>query len=336
MRKRTIIDIHTHFIPDVVATEASSHPSWGVSVEQRDGAPWLVHEQGFAYPFFDIFHNARAKIADMDEKRIDRSILSLSPTMFNYWIPAGEGRTFSELANDALAELVASSPSRLAGLATLPLQDPQSAAAELARSVEELGLLGAQIGATVEGRQLDSPEFLPVWEAVDALGVPLVLHPYYVGPKTGLEDFYLTNIFGNPLETALTASRLIFSGLFDRFQKARVVLVHGGGFLPYQIGRLDHGWQVRPEAKSQLGAPPSEYLDRFFFDSITHHDGALAWLAALVGDDHVLLGSDLPFDMGDPRPVERVERSLDSEESKDRVAGENAMKLFGLPAGSPE
>jgi aminocarboxymuconate-semialdehyde decarboxylase len=327
---RRVVDVHTHFVPPEFVARAGATPAWGARVEQRDGARWVVHEQGFAYPLDDTFLGGAAKEADMDARGIDVSIMSLSPTLFYYWIGAADGRAFARMSNEALAEMIGASGGRLAGLASLPLQDPAGAADELRHAIEDLGLLGAQIGSSLERTPLDGDAFTPLWEAADALRTVVVLHPYYVGPLPGLEDYYLTNIFGNPLDTALAAARLIMSGLFERFPNLRIVLVHGGGFLPYQIGRMDHGWRVRPEPRQTVPRLPSDYLDHFWFDTITHNDRALGWLVDFVGDERVLLGTDLPYDMGDHDPVARVERSIPGEEARDRVAGRNALKLFGL------
>lgn len=326
----TVIDAHTHFIPASLAEEAARRPEWGIEITNRDGHRWVAHEQGFAYPLYETFFGEEAKFADMDARGLDVSVMSISPTLFFYWIGAADGASFARYANDALADTVQRSDGRLAGVATLPMPDPEAAAEELRRAVEELSLRGAHIGTSVEGAFLDEDRFTPVLEAADALGVPLIIHPYYVGPRPGLEQFYLTNIFGNPLDTALSAARLIFSGGFEKFPNLQVVLVHAGGFLPYQIGRLDHGWEVRPEPKVQLERRPSEYLDRFFYDTISHHDSALAWLVQLVGDSRVLLGTDLPYDMGDPDPVGRVARLELTPEASERVAGANAAQLFGI------
>jgi aminocarboxymuconate-semialdehyde decarboxylase len=326
----TVIDAHTHFMPPSLAEEASNRPEWGIEIQRRDGERWVTHEQGFSYPLDETFFGGEAKLADMDARGLDLSVMSLSPTLFFYWIGAADGVGFARYANDALAETLRRSDGRLAGVATLPMQDPDAAAEELRRAVEELSLRGAHIGTSVEGEHLDEARFAPVLEAADSLGVPLIVHPYYVGPRPGLEQFYLTNIFGNPLDTALCASRLIFSGTFETFPNLKVMLVHAGGFLPYQVGRLDHGWEVRPEPKVQLDRRPSEYLDRFFYDTISHHDSALAWLVQLVGDERVVLGTDLPYDMGDGDPVGRVARLGLAPESSERVAGANAARLFGI------
>jgi aminocarboxymuconate-semialdehyde decarboxylase len=323
-----VVDVHTHFIPPALVDEAPRHPEWGIAVEARNGTSWLRHEQGFAYPLDPSFVGGRHKLADMSRRGIDLAVLSLSPTLFLYWIAAAEAEAFARFANDALAEAVRDSGGRLAGLATLPMQSPAAAAEELRRCVEQLGMRGAHIGTSVEGDQLDDQRFATVLETAEALGVPLMLHPYYVGSKPGLEDYYLTNLFGNPLDTGLAASRLILSGSLERHPGLDVVLVHAGGFLPYQIGRLDHGWSVREETRVRLERRPSEYLDRFHFDTITHHDGALSWLLELVGDERVLLGTDLPYDMGDGDPVARLDRVARSQEARDRVAGLNAARLF--------
>jgi aminocarboxymuconate-semialdehyde decarboxylase len=328
----TVIDAHTHFIPESLVEEAARRPEWGIEIERRDGERWVRHEQGFAYPLDETFFGGEAKLADMDARGLDVSVMSISPTLFFYWIPAADGIGFARHANDALAEVVRRSGGRLAGVATLPMQDPEAAARELRRAVEELSLHGAHIGTTVDGAYLDEARFTPVLEAAHELEVPLIVHPYYVGPRPGLEQFYLTNLFGNPLDTALCASRLIFSGAFDLFPRLKVMLVHAGGFLPYQIGRLDHGWTVREEPKVRLDRKPSEYMDRFFYDTVSHHDSALAWLVQLVGDDRVVLGTDLPYDMADPDPVGRVARLGLAPESRERVAAANAAELFDVAA----
>lgn len=322
------IDVHTHFIPREYY-DAAEHPEWGARVEGRSGVPWIVHDEGFAYPFDPTFLCEEAKFEDMAKRGIDLSVVSLAPSLFYYWIGASDSIAFARMANDALAKAVAASGGKLHGLASLPMQDPEGAAEELRRAVDELGMVGAQIGTTMEGDYIDSDRFLPVWEAADALKVPLVLHPYYVGAKAGYEDYYLTNVFVNPMDTALSASRIILSGLLDRFPRVTLMLVHAGGFLPYQLGRFDHGWDVREEPKQNIDRRPSEYINRFYFDTITHNDSALRWLIEFMGSDRVVLGTDLPFDMADPDPLGRLARVTDVT-TRARVAARNAEDLFAL------
>ena len=173
---------------------------------------------------------------------------------------------------------------------------------------------------------LDDDRFDGVLAMADSLGVPLMLHPYTIGRRAGLEPFYMTNSIGNPLDTCAAAARLIFGGALDRHPRLRVVLVHGGGSLPYQIGRLDRAFEVREEARVNIERPPSSYLNRLWMDSITHADGPLRFLAELVGSERLVLGTDLPFDIGEPSPVARLERvGLDPS-----VLGAAAASLLGI------
>ena len=319
----TVVDVHTHYLPPFVVDEAKGGSVLGV--REEDG--WLVHPEGYRYPISPEFLDVGAKLAEMDRLGIDVSVYSIAPTLFFYEREPAEAVRFAQRANDALAELVETSD-RLLGFASLPLQDGERAAAELERSVVELGFVGAQIGTNCGPRPIDSPELAPVLAAAERLNVPLVLHPYYVGPKPMLEDFYFTNSIGNPLDTCIAAARLIHSGALDRYPQLRVVLVHAGGFMPYQLGRLDHAFAVRREPKVAIEHEPSSYLARFWFDSITHSDDSLRFLATMVGLERIVLGTDLPFDMGDPVPLERIRRAgIDP-----GALGETATSLLGIRA----
>ena len=234
--------------------------------------------------------------------------------------------------NDDLAAFADGSAGRITAVATLPLQNPAAAAIELRRAVTELGMAGAEIGPHADGTPLDDPALRPVLATAADLGVPLIVHPYYVAPSPGLEDFYLTNLIGNPLATTVCAARLIFSGVLDELTALRIVLMHGGGYLPYQIGRLDHGYRVRPEAHGSAH-PPSAYLDRFWFDTVTHAPAPLCFLTGLVGADHVVYGTDFPFDMAAGPLADQTAGAGLSDADLELIAGRNAVALFGLTTG---
>ena len=296
-----VADIHTHFVPpEFVHRTRTGRALDGVTVERRDGAEWMRHPQGYQYPLTAEFYDVAAKLQQMDRLGIDVSVLSLSPTLFFYWLDAAAADDFCREANDSLATLVAQSD-RLQGLASVPLQDPDRAASELRRAVVELGLRGVEIGTTMEAVPLDDARFGPFFATAEELNVPVMVHPYYVGVRPQLADFYMTNLTGNPLETCVAATRMMLSGFLDRHPRLKVVLVHAGGFMPYQIGRLDHGYRVRPETNAAITQPPSTYLRRFWYDTITHAATPLKFLIELVGVDRVALGTDLPFDMADGR-----------------------------------
>jgi aminocarboxymuconate-semialdehyde decarboxylase len=190
-------------------------------------------------------------------------------------------------------------------------------------------MLGAHIGTNCQATPLDARELEPVLATAEELGVPLMLHPYYVGPKPGLEDFYLVNSMGNPLDTSIAAVRLIHSGALDRHPRLRIALVHAGGFVPFQLGRFDHAFDVRREPRLHIDRRPSTYLNRFWMDTITHADPALVFLRDLIGSDRLVLGTDLPFDMADPAPVDRLRRTGLSVDDTASAAAE----LFGLTDG---
>jgi aminocarboxymuconate-semialdehyde decarboxylase len=326
------IDIHTHFIPpafvaDVRAGRALDH----VGLLKQDGTEWLVHPQGYRYPLLPEFFDVEATLRQMDGLGIDVSILSLAPTLFFYWLDAAAAGDFCRQANESLAALVAQSD-RLQGVAAVPLQNPDAAATELRRAVVDLGLRGVEIGTTMESVPLDDPRFEPFFAAAAELGVPVILHPYYVGPRPQLADFYMTNLTGNPLETCVAASRLILSGFLDRHPTLKIVLVHAGGFMPYQVGRLDHGYRVRAETSASITSPPSTYLRRFWYDTITHASLSLKFLIELTGPDRVVLGTDLPFDMSDIRFEKHLSACDLHPRDRDAITSGNAASLFGMAA----
>ena len=317
-----VIDVHTHFIPAFAIEEATNGECMGVRCE--DG--WFVHPEGFRYPVGPEFSDPAEIVSAMDGRGIDVVVLSVIPPFFFYEHPAEENVPFARRTNDALGGLVREND-RIEGFATLPLQAGDGAAAELERCVTELGLRGAQIGtSSAKGQPLDAGELEALFETASRLRVPLMLHSTYVGLKAGLEDFYLTNTVGNLLDTTVASSRLIHSGVFDRHEHLSIVLVHAGGYLPWQIGRFDHAFSVRQEPRVSIDRQPSEYLDRFWMDTITHSDESLEFLASRIGVERVVLGTDIPFDMGDPMPLDRIKRvGIDPD-----ALGATAARLVGL------
>lgn len=324
------IDVHTHFVPPQALADARRGAGFdGMRAERVDGVDWLVHRQGFGYPVPPVFFDLEARLRSMDERDIRHAVISISPQLFMYWADAGETAGFCRAANDALAAFAAGSGGRLSAVATLPMTDPAAAVAELRRAAGELRMRGAQIGPDVAGTPLDDPALRPVLTAASDLGVPLILHPYYVGVRPGLADFYLTNLIGNPLATTVAAARLIFSGTLDAVPGLQVVLMHGGGYFPYQIGRLDHGWRVRPEAAG-CAMQPSLYLFRFWYDTVTHAPVPLRFLTDMVGADRVLFGTDFPFDMAAGPFRDQADGTGLGGEDLAMIAGLNADRLFGL------
>jgi aminocarboxymuconate-semialdehyde decarboxylase len=264
----------------------------------------------------------------MDKQKVQVHALSLTAPMA-YPADGPLGLKLAQAWNDAGAEMARTYPDRFIVLATLPMQDPEAAVSELDRAVTQLGCRGIYLGTNVRGKELTDPFFFPVFERIQALGVPIFLHPLNVIGAQRLANYHLHNLLGNPFDTAVAAANLIFGGLLDRFPKLQVCLPHAGGALPYLIGRLNRGWKVRPECRA-LKKPPSSYLRRFTYDTISHAPESLRYLVKLVGADRVMLGSDYCFDMGYDRPLEVVTALKLSRNDQERILGGNAARLLRL------
>jgi aminocarboxymuconate-semialdehyde decarboxylase len=322
------VDSHMHVFPErVVEMIRSGEFPARVTIETIDGAPWVVHAEGYRYPLEPEFHDVDALTAALPARGADAAIVSPAPPLFGYHLPQADQVEAAQAVNDGVAATVSAGGGRVAGLGTIPLGSPEDAAAELERCVGELGLIGAEVGTHAGDRWLDHPELAPVLATAERLGAVLFVHPYYTGPKPGLEDMYLTNLVGNPLDTGLCASRLILSGTLDRHPELRLLLAHGGGYMPYQAGRLTHGNAVRPEL-GRCELPPTEYLRRFAYDTIVFSPQALRFLVDVVGSDRVAYGSDEPFDMRGAAAGAQLRRAgLSREERDDLVAGTAAAYM---------
>jgi aminocarboxymuconate-semialdehyde decarboxylase len=328
-----VVDVHTHYIPEELLDliESGEGPS-GLGVERRPGKdPLIVHDNGLRYPALEIFRDPGARLEYMDARGIDVSVISIVPSLFLYWLDPAETASACRILNDAAAEMAAGTGGRVAAMAAVPLNDAEAAAAELRRAREELGMVGVHIGASVQGTQLDDPALDRFFAEAAALGLPVMVHPYMsmiAPPDAATQGFHLGNVIGNPVETFIAGCRILVGGVFDRHPDLQILLVHGGGALPYQIGRLEHAYEVREETKSVAAKPPLAYLDNLLFDTAVFDRRALEHLIALAGPRRVMFGSDLPFDMGDPLALGM--RDWADPGVAERVLGRNATELFGL------
>ena len=306
------LDIHAHAIPEALIGELQREVPSAAPQLSRDGEGWT-----FVYPggrrsgpvppgMFDL----GARLADMDRLGVAAQALSVPPTHFAYRLDPDAAAAALRLHNDALVATARESPDRFVVLGALPMQDPDLALSELARLCVLPEVVGIEIGTNIAGTSLDDPAIGPVWAALERSGLAVVLHPDDVAGADRMRSHFLHNLVGNPMDTTLAAGSLMFGGVLDRHPDLRVCLLHGGGFLPYQIGRFTHGWLVRPEPRQKTAVSPRDALRRFHFDSLTHDAAALKYLVELVGADRVCLGSDYPFDMADPDPVAGVQAAL--------------------------
>jgi aminocarboxymuconate-semialdehyde decarboxylase len=333
----TVIDVHTHFIPsEILDYFASDDGPDAVGIEERAGRdPVVVHSNGLRYPVFPVFHDASAKLAQMDRDGIDRALVSIVPTLFLYDLAPEETARAHRIINDAAVAFAARGEGRLAAMAAVPLTDPEAAVTELRRA-HALGLRGAHIGTSALGMMLDDPALDVFWAAAAELGDPLMMHPYAMmlaEPEPALRGYHLANAVGNPHETYGAASRLIVGGVLDRHPDLRILLVHGGGSFPYQLGRLSHAYAAREDTSAVAARDPHEYLRNFLFDTVVFDDRALAYLVGLAGADQVLFGTDSPFDMADLSGLENVPR-VAAGDAAQHILGGNAERLFRLEVQS--
>ena len=271
------------------------------------------------------------RIADMDRMGVDIQAVSISPYQFYYWAEPEIGRKASQMENDDLAEAVARHPDRLVGLGTVPLQNTEMAVAEMERCVDELGFRGLEINTHVGGDELSAERLAPFWARAEELGILLFMHPAgYTSPER-FGDHYFLNIIGHPLESTIAISQLIFGGVIDRHPGLKICVAHGGGFLPSYAGRMDHAYHAREDVSHGLPKPPGEYLKKFYFDTMVFAPDQIEFLVEKYGADHVLLGTDYPYDMGEDDPVGLVARAGKlTDEQRTRVCGGSAAELLKL------
>ncbi len=280
-----------------------------------------------------VLTDPSARLEHMDAMGIELQGLATFVSEYFYWAPGPAAAESARIQNDNLAAVAAERPDRFAAIgATLPLQDIDLALAEMDRAVDELGFKGVQIGGTIDGRNLDEPRFRPFWAAVEAKGVPVILHPSGYPEGRRLSDYFLTNCIGNPLETMVAATRMIFSGLFEEHPGIKLVLLHGGGYLPFYCSRADHTWKVRPETRRRIPEhPPSHYMKRLYYDTMVFQPLYLRHLIEVVGPERVMLGTDFPFDMSETDPLRLLAETggLDSDQ-RAAISGGTAKRLFTL------
>jgi len=328
------IDIHCHYLnPEVQAKLMPLNPGQydpsrvyanaltrEVNLKQmKDRAPKLT--------------TIEVRLKDMDRMGIDIQAVSPAPNQCSYWAEPGLGLEISRMVNDRLAEIVAAWPNRFVGLGTVPLQNADMAVAELERCVKKLGLRGVEINPNVNGLDLTDPKLKldKFFAKVQELGVIIFMHPLGFTQGERFMDHYFNNVIGNPLETTVAVSHLIFDGVMDRYPKLKIVLPHAGGYLAHYWARMDHAHRARPDCHSVIKKAPTSYLKKFYFDTITFDRDMLRNLIDKWGDDHVVLGTDYPYDMGEVDPVgliEGVARLTRAE--KERIMGGNAARLLGI------
>ncbi len=328
--KAPVIDFHTHVnMPEVQAWIRAN------ATGDRKPRPRVSRESAAFQKRQDATVSSRstdmrARIRDMDRAGIDVQVLSAHLTHFCYWAPARKGLEVAKIFNDRAAEIAAEHPNRFACLATVPLQSPKLAARELERALA-LGHRGVEISSRTEDKELGDPALEPFWEAASASGFPVYIHPHGFTSPERMQQYFLWNSIAQPLEEAMAMSSIIYSGLLDRYPKLKIVIAHGGGFLPYYAGRVDRAFAVRPETRANIKREPSAYMKRFYYDTCVYNRDMLSFLAGKVGAGRIVMGSDYPVFLKDPDPVGfvRKARGLTADQRRN-ILGGTAARLLKL------
>ena len=328
------IDIHTHLLPAELPRFAERYGYGGfITLEHHQPCrARMMRDDGkfFREVESNCWDPAR-RLAECDAAGVSVQVLSTVPVMFSYWAKPEHGLDLSRFLNDHLASVVRTNPRRFAGLGTVPLQDVPRAIGELERCVRELGLAGVQIGSHVNGTNLGDASLFPFFEAAAALGAAVFVHPWDMLGGARLEKYWLPWLVGMPAEVAIALSTLIFSGTLERLPTLRLAFAHGGGSFPGTIGRLQHGFDARPDLVAvDNPVPPRAYLGRFWVDSLVHDADVLRLILRLLGPEKVALGSDYPFPLGEERPGTLLESLTELDAAtRERLLWRNALEWLG-------
>lgn len=326
------IDTHTHILPKSIPKFKDQFGYGGfMELIQKSGCQHcdMIRDDG------TFFRKVESNVFDPDQRlkemlqaSVSVQVLSTVPVMFSYWAKPNDGLTVSQFLNDHVATVVAAYPKKFMGLGTLPMQDPELACQEVERSMKELGLSGFQIGSHVQGINLSDTRFYPVFEKMEALGASLFVHPWDMMGQDSMTKYWLPWLVGMPAETSRAICSFIFGGLFDRFPKLRVLFAHGGGSFPFTLGRVQHGYDSRPDLCAIDGAQsPKSYVNKFFVDSLVHDQRSLKFLIEVMGEQNICLGSDYPFPLGEDKPGDLIMQSGFIDRSvRERLYHKNALR----------
>jgi aminocarboxymuconate-semialdehyde decarboxylase len=325
------VDIHAHTVVPTVEPLIRDRYASSLDPFMRFGGESTAYNESLAPTLIPMLTDPGRRLETMDRQGIRWQAISIAPPHYHYWADADLGARIARVQNDGIADLVARHPDRFVGLGTVPMQAPDEAIVELDRVVAELRFPGVAISPSAEGHDYDEPAYIGFWQHVETLDAVVVLHPNGFADGARLSRYYMINVVGNPIETTVALTHLVLGGVLERHPGLRVVAVHGGGYLPFYADRWDHAYANRPEVGRHISRPPSSYLQMLYYDSVVFGSG-LDRLVELVGADRVVMGTDYPYDMGDPDPLGRIGRlKALTPSQRAAIAGGTAAGLLGLP-----
>ena len=326
------IDIHTHILPKNWPNLKERYGYGGfVQLEHCSGCSRMLID---GEHFRDVSKNCwdpHTRIEECDKYEVDVQVLSTVPVMFSYWAKPKDTADLSMILNDHIADLVTEFPKKFIGLGTLPMQDADLSIKELTRLKEIKGIAGVQIGSHINGWNLDDPRIFPILEAAQDLDLSVFVHPWQMLGSDRMNLYWLPWLVGMPAETALSICSLIFGGVFEKLPKLRIAFAHGGGAFPSIIGRLEHGYNVRPDIVATHNKHnPRDYIGKFYLDSLVHEPSVLQYMIDLFGADCIALGSDYPFPLGEENPGEMIKNMKLEKNIVSALYADTAIKWLNL------
>lgn len=328
------IDIHTHIMPEHIPDYFKKF-GYGEFIHLEHHCPGCARMIKGDKMFREVEQNCwdpKVRMKEMDLTTVGIQVLSTIPVLFNYWAKPEHGLETSRFFNDHIASCVEQHPNRFIGIGTIPLQDVDLAIKEMERCVKELKMPGLEIGTNINGMNLSDPSFEPFWQAAEELGCSLFIHPWEMMGEKDMQKYWLPWLVGMPAETTRAIASLIFSGVLERYPNLRIAFAHGGGSFPFTIGRIEHGFNVRPDLCAiDNKKSPREYLGKFWIDALVHDAATLSNVVSILGEDKVCMGSDYPFPLGEHHPGKLIE-SMDTlnSKTKDKLLFENALKWLNI------
>jgi aminocarboxymuconate-semialdehyde decarboxylase len=328
------VDIHTHV--EVPSAAEIAAPFFKIEYDPRlifQPEESTRYNRELRATQTDLFVEPDARIAHMDLQGVDIQVLAIAPPQYFHWLDEETGPRVNAMQNDRIFEMTRAAPERFVGVANLPMDHPAAAVVEMTRVRADLGFNGFEVNTDVKGGDLDDRRYDPIWQAAEELEMLVILHPHGWTEPQRMNDYYLSNVVCMPLASTVAVSRMILGGVWERFPELRMVVVHGGGYLPFYFARTDHAYKMRPETRRHINRPPSEYLHKLHFDTTVFATDAVDYLVKEFGADHVLMGSDYPFDMGPTDPVGFLAGADLDEKQHALVAGGNAIRLLKIGQG---
>jgi len=332
MNKLFTIDIHTHILPENIPNFREKFGYGGfVSLEHhKPCCAKMMMDDKFFREVGDNCWSDKVRIKECDEQGVDVQVLSTVPVMFSYWAKDQDTLTVSEFLNDNIADIVKRNPKRFIGLGTVPMQNSSLAIQELIRC-KEIGLKGIQIGSHINDWNLDRAELFPIFQKCEELEMSIFVHPWDMMGKDKMEKYWLPWLVGMPAETSLAICSMIFGGVFERLPNLKVAFAHGGGSFPATIGRIEHGFNVRPDLCAiDNNVNPRDYLGNFYLDSLVHEPKMLDFIVDIMGEDKICLGTDYPFPLGELEPGKLINEMNYTNAKKAKLLAENALNWLGI------